>query len=60
MSAEGLVIRSRIAATGVGIPTRVLRNADLARMVATSDEWIRERTGIEERRGPGDSSASAS
>ena len=50
MSAEGLVIRSRIAATGVGIPTRVLRNADLARMVATSDEWIRERTGIEERR----------
>ena len=59
MSAESLVIRSRIAATGVGIPTRVLRNADLARMVATSDEWIRERTGIEERRIVSDGVASS-
>ena len=50
MSPDSLVIRSRIAATGAAVPTRVLRNADLARMVATSDEWIRERTGIEERR----------
>ena len=32
------------------MPERVLTNADLARMVDTSDEWIRERTGIRERR----------
>jgi 3-oxoacyl-[acyl-carrier-protein] synthase-3 len=31
-------------------PERVLTNDDLARMVATSDEWIRTRTGIRERR----------
>jgi 3-oxoacyl-[acyl-carrier-protein] synthase-3 len=31
------------------MPTKVLTNADLERMVATSDEWIRERTGIRER-----------
>ena len=30
--------------------TRVLTNADLAKMVDTSDEWILERTGIRERR----------
>ncbi len=38
--------------TGIGsyVPARVLTNADLERMVATSDEWIRERTGIRERR----------
>jgi 3-oxoacyl-[acyl-carrier-protein] synthase-3 len=32
------------------VPERVLTNADLERMVDTSDEWIRERTGIRERR----------
>ena len=31
------------------MPVKVLTNADLERMVATSDEWIRERTGIRER-----------
>lgn len=37
--------------TGVGsyVPTRVLTNADLERMVETSDEWITTRTGIKER-----------
>ncbi|MFO7260087.1 MAG: beta-ketoacyl-ACP synthase III [bacterium] len=39
-----------IAATGRYLPERVLTNADLERMVDTSDEWIRERTGIRERR----------
>ncbi len=39
-----------IAGTGSYTPARVLTNADLERMVATSDEWIRERTGIRERR----------
>ena len=43
-------MRARIAATGSAVPRRVLRNADLERMVATSDEWITERTGIRERR----------
>ena len=42
----------RIGITGVGayVPERVLTNADLERMVETSDEWIIERTGIKERR----------
>ncbi len=44
-------MKARIAATGSAVPRRVLRNADLERMVATSDEWIVERTGIRERRG---------
>ena len=43
-------MRARIAATGSAVPRRVLRNADLERMVATSDEWIAGRTGIRERR----------
>jgi 3-oxoacyl-[acyl-carrier-protein] synthase-3 len=40
---------SRIAGTGKYLPQRVLTNADLERMVETSDEWIRSRTGIERR-----------
>jgi 3-oxoacyl-[acyl-carrier-protein] synthase-3 len=38
--------------TGVGgyLPDRVVTNDDLAKVVDTSDEWIRERTGIHERR----------
>ncbi|MGC4096738.1 MAG: beta-ketoacyl-ACP synthase III [Nitrospira sp.] len=43
-------MRACIAGTGSYAPARVLTNADLERMVATSDEWIRERTGIRERR----------
>jgi len=39
-----------IAGTGMYVPDRVLTNRDLERIVDTSDEWIRERTGIEERR----------
>jgi 3-oxoacyl-[acyl-carrier-protein] synthase-3 len=39
-----------IAGTGMYVPERILTNADLERMVETSDEWIRERTGIAERR----------
>jgi 3-oxoacyl-[acyl-carrier-protein] synthase-3 len=40
---------SRIAGTGRYLPERVLTNADLEKMVDTSDEWIRTRTGIEQR-----------
>ncbi len=39
-----------IIGTGSCAPPRVLTNFDLERMVDTSDEWIRTRTGIEERR----------
>jgi 3-oxoacyl-[acyl-carrier-protein] synthase-3 len=41
---------SRIAGTGSSAPDRVLSNADLERIVHTSDEWIVTRTGISERR----------
>lgn len=40
----------RIAGTGSYVPERILSNADLEKMVETNDEWIRTRTGIEERR----------
>ena len=40
---------SRIAGTGRYLPERVLSNHDLEKMVDTTDEWIRERTGIERR-----------
>ncbi|HEY5568772.1 MAG TPA: beta-ketoacyl-ACP synthase III [Gammaproteobacteria bacterium] len=40
---------SRIAGTGKYLPERVLTNFDLEKMVDTSDEWIRSRTGIERR-----------
>ncbi len=40
---------ARIAGTGGYLPEKILTNADIAEMVDTSDEWIRSRTGIEER-----------
>jgi len=40
---------ARITGWGKYLPERVLTNADLERMVDTSDEWIRTRTGIRER-----------
>ena len=41
--------RASIAGTGSSLPERVVPNAEFERFVATSDEWIRERTGIAER-----------
>ncbi len=41
---------STIAGVGHYVPERVVKNADLVTMMDTSDQWIRERTGIEERR----------
>jgi 3-oxoacyl-[acyl-carrier-protein] synthase III len=43
-------MHSRIVGTGSYLPAHVLSNHDLARRVDTSDEWIRARTGIRERR----------
>jgi len=40
------VIRSEIVGLGAYLPAEILTNAKLARMVDTSDEWIRSRTGI--------------
>ena len=42
-------IRAKITALGSFVPPRVLSNNDLEKMVATSNEWILERTGIRER-----------
>jgi 3-oxoacyl-[acyl-carrier-protein] synthase-3 len=41
---------SKILGTGSFLPEKVLTNADLEKMVQTSDEWITTRTGIKERR----------
>ena len=40
----------KILGTGSSVPERILTNADLEKMVDTSDEWITTRTGIKERR----------
>jgi 3-oxoacyl-[acyl-carrier-protein] synthase III len=43
------LIHSRILGTGSHLPEKVVTNFDLEKMVDTSDEWIRTRTGIERR-----------
>ena len=44
------VIRSVIRGVGAHLPEKVVTNADLAKIVDTTDEWIVERSGIRERR----------
>ena len=39
-----------ILGTGFYVPEKIMTNADLEKIVETSDEWIVERTGIKERR----------
>jgi 3-oxoacyl-[acyl-carrier-protein] synthase-3 len=53
---------SKITGWGKYVPRKVLTNADLARTVDTSDEWIVTRTGIRERRiaGPGETNTTMS
>jgi 3-oxoacyl-[acyl-carrier-protein] synthase-3 len=41
------MVYARIAGTGSYLPDNVLTNKELETLVDTSDEWIRERTGIE-------------
>jgi 3-oxoacyl-[acyl-carrier-protein] synthase-3 len=43
------MLYSRISGTGSYLPAKVLTNADLVKIVDTTDEWIVERTGIRER-----------
>jgi 3-oxoacyl-[acyl-carrier-protein] synthase-3 len=42
--------RTRIVSTGFYVPSRVVTNHDLEKMMETSDEWIQQRSGIKERR----------
>ncbi len=44
------MLRTRFLGTGMAVPDRVVTNDDLSQMMDTSDEWIRTRTGIQERR----------
>jgi 3-oxoacyl-[acyl-carrier-protein] synthase-3 len=44
------VIRSAVTGVGAYLPDQIVTNHDLAKFVDTTDEWIRERTGIRERR----------
>jgi len=50
---------TRIVGTGSYAPLKVITNADLEKMVDTSDEWIRTRTGISERRMAGEDEATS-
>ncbi len=43
------LVRAKISALGTYVPPRVLTNADMEKMVETSDEWLMTRTGIRER-----------
>ena len=43
------MIYSKIAGTGRYLPARIMTNADLEKIVDTTDEWIRTRTGVERR-----------
>src|SRR6476659_6941186 len=45
-----MALRSRIVGVGANLPSRVVTNDDLAKLMETSDEWIVQRTGIRERR----------
>src|SRR5688572_27304240 len=53
-------MNSVITGTGIGVPENIVKNDALARIMDTSDEWIRTRSGIQERRfaSPGESSSS--
>ncbi len=50
---------AKIAGLGYYVPKKVLTNADLEKMVDTSDEWITSRTGIKERRMADDNETTA-
>ncbi len=53
------MIYSRIAGTGSYLPPRIVTNAEFAQRLDTSDEWIRERTGIAQRHIADESQASS-
>jgi 3-oxoacyl-[acyl-carrier-protein] synthase-3 len=49
-----LPIGAKLLGVGAGVPSAIVTNADLEKLVETSDEWITSRTGIRERRIVGD------
>jgi len=53
------VIGWRIAGVGAALPDEIVSNADLERRLDTSDAWIVERTGIQERRSGGSTASLA-
>lgn len=53
------MVRSKIVGVGSYLPKKVLTNSDLENLVNTSDEWIRTRTGVIERRIAGDDEATS-
>ncbi len=53
------VLRSVVTGVGAYLPENVVTNADLSKFVDTSDAWIRERTGIQERRRIADGQATS-
>ena len=53
------MIHSRIAGTGSYLPRRIVTNAEFSQRLETSDEWIRERTGIAQRHIADESQASS-
>ena len=59
---ENMPRYAAITGWGMAVPERVLTNAELERMVDTSDQWIQTRTGIRERHvvGPGESTSTLS
>src|SRR5881394_3589390 len=52
-------MKSVITGSGIGIPKNVVKNDILSRLMDTSDEWIRTRSGVEERRYADDGEGSA-
>lgn len=53
----GSSISVTITGTGAAVPNRVLTNHELEKMLDTTDQWIVQRTGIQERRIAGDGTA---
>src|SRR5579864_5308287 len=49
MLGDSTLIYARIAGTGSFLPERIVTNAELEKLVDTSDEWIASRTGIRQR-----------
>ena len=54
------MIKSKISGVGYYVPENIVKNSDIEEMMDTSDQWIRERTGIEERRWVNDDKLSTS
>ena len=43
-------VRARFAGSGIAVPPRIIDNPTIARVLETDDAWVRERSGVVERR----------